>query len=366
MNMPIDRETLQHWLEQGEPVTVVDLQPEEAYREWRIPGSIHFDKYEALKAGDPAAMEDVELPEDRPVVTVCPRGKTSALAAEQLRARGYDAQSLAGGFRAWSLAWNAAEIALPSSPASVLQVRRTGKGCLSYLVASDGEAAVVDASVEPEVYLRLADEHGWRISAVVETHIQADHVSRSQTLAEQTGAALYLPAQERVSFPHTAVHDGDAIPVGRALLRALHTPGHTPESTSYLLDRDAVFTGDTLFLRGVGRPDLDASEGEAARRAGELHESLVRLSQLGDEVQVLPAHTSEPVPFDGAPLAATLSDVRERVDALRKSKQRFVDSVIAHLPPPPPNFDRIVELNEAGHVPDDPSELEAGANRCAA
>ena len=94
--------------------------------------------------GDPQALEKLDLPRDRPVVTICPRGKASALAAEQLQARGYDVRNLVGGLKAWSLAWNTAEMTLPDQAATVIQVRRTGKGCLSYLVGSDGETAVND------------------------------------------------------------------------------------------------------------------------------------------------------------------------------------------------------------------------------
>src|SRR3954447_3824449 len=106
-----------------------------------------------------------------PVVTVCGAGKVSLIAAEHLRARGFDARSLAGGMKAWSLAWNTAEVSLPDSAATVVQVRRTGKGCLSYLIGSDGEAAVVDASLAPDVYQNLAVEHGWEIRHVLDTHV---------------------------------------------------------------------------------------------------------------------------------------------------------------------------------------------------
>src|SRR5207237_2649672 len=168
--------------------------------------------------------------------------------AERLRARGLDAMSLEGGMRAWSLAWNTAEVPCPGSTARIVQLRRTGKGCLSDLGGSNGEAAVVEASLEPQIYDRLADERGWRIRTVLETHVHADHLSRARALAVDTGARLCLPATERVSFQYTPLKDGDIVRVGSAGLRVLHTPGHTPESACYLVDALALFTGAPLFL----------------------------------------------------------------------------------------------------------------------
>src|SRR5207244_1181298 len=107
-----------------------------------------------------------------------------------LQARGFEAFPLAGGMKAWSLAWNTAEIPAKDGSARILQIRRTGKGCLSYLVGSKAEALVIDASLPPEVYLELASRHGFRIRYVLDTHIHADHLSRGRSLAEQAGAIL--------------------------------------------------------------------------------------------------------------------------------------------------------------------------------
>ena len=120
--------TLRDMLESGERVTVVDVRKGEDYDEWSIPGSVHYDAYDALNAGDGRAMEGLELPDGAPVVTVCGRGRSSAVAAEQLRRQGHEAFSLEGGMQAWSLAWNTAEVPLPGARAEVIQVRRTGKG----------------------------------------------------------------------------------------------------------------------------------------------------------------------------------------------------------------------------------------------
>jgi glyoxylase-like metal-dependent hydrolase (beta-lactamase superfamily II) len=364
----IDVEELRRMLAERRPVTVLDVRKGEDRAEWAIPGSVHWDAYEALKAGDPAALDGLAIPIDLPVVTVCGAGKVSLTAMEQLRARGYDARSLAGGMKAWSLAWNSADVPLPSSAATVIQVRRTGKGCLSYLIGCDGEAAVIDASLPPAVYQELAAERGWVITHVLDTHVHADHLSRSPLLAAVTGATLHLPAQDRVAYRFDSVHDGDTLNIGGSQLVALRTPGHTLESTCYLLDGQALFTGDTLFLAGVGRPDLEASANEARERARLLHASLARLTALPDEILILPGHTSEPAPFDEAPIVATLAAVRERVAMLGLPELAFVTAILARIPPAPPNHAQIVALNEAGEVPDGDltvTDLEAGANRCA-
>ncbi len=124
----IEAMTLRDMLERGERVTVVDVRKEEDPAEWSIPGSVHVDAYDALNSGDDGAMEGMELPEGALVVTVCGRGRSSAVAAEQLRGQGYEALSLEGGMKAWSLVWNTAEVPLPGVSAEVMQMRRTGKG----------------------------------------------------------------------------------------------------------------------------------------------------------------------------------------------------------------------------------------------
>ena len=197
----VDVDRLRKMLEERRPVTVLDIRAVGDRSEWAIPGSIHVDAYEALKTGDPDALAGLEFPEGIPVVTVCGAGKTSMTAMEQLRLRGIKAWSLIGGMKAWSLAWNSAEVPVPGSDVTVVQVRRTGKGCLSYLVGHQGEAAVIDAALDPRIYVDLAAERGWAISHVLDTHVHADHLSRTRRLAELTGATLYLPVQNRSHTP---------------------------------------------------------------------------------------------------------------------------------------------------------------------
>jgi len=362
--MTADRITvgeLQELLAGGWPVTVLDVRPPSDV-DWEIPGAIHIDAYADLQSGRLGPLAELSLAQG-PVVTVCGVGRTAAIATELLRANGVETLTLDGGMRSWSLAWNSAQTTI--SGCEVIQVRRTGKGCLSYIVESDSETVVIDASVEPKVYVRLIRERGWRLVAVADTHIHADHFSRSRRLAHLESAALLLPAQDRAQYPFRPVADGDRIAFGSSALVAMRTPGHTDESTTYVIDNTAAITGDTLFLNSVGRPDLEGGRQERASRARLLYTSVSRLLQLPEATQVFPGHVSEAIPFDGRMLGTTVGTIRDSVALTRLDSGEFVEAVLARIPPSPPNHSRIVEFNQRGELPEDPSELEAGANRCA-
>lgn len=364
--LEITVEELRRLLERGEQIAILDVRSAADRNEWFIPGSVHRDIYDSLRSGRRDVVDDLPIPSGLPLVVVCNRGRTSMLAVSLLRERGVPAVSLKGGMQAWSLAWNLARVPLEGNDAEVLQIRRTGKGCLSYLVGSAGEAAVIDASVDPGVYVGLARELGWRITKVLDTHIHADHLSRSRLLASTTGAALYLPEQGRAKFAFQPVRDGEILALGNIRLEVLATPGHTFESVCYLAGGRALCTGDTLFLNSVGRPDLAArADEETTKRAALLYRSLLRLLELPPETAVLPGHTANPVAFDGIPRVATLGEVLGRIDLLHQGEPEFVAAVLARIPPPPSNHLKIVSLNERGEWVDDPTILETGGNRCA-
>ena len=363
----ITADELRRRLESDRPVTVIDIRPTAEFAEWHVPGSRNVPAYEALKQGDPGPISDLSFSKGEPVVTVCGAGKTSRAAARLLREEGKIAYSLDGGLRSWSLAWNTAETFFSEAAAQVIQIRRTGKGCLSYLIGSKGEALAVDPSLAPEIYESLAQKQDWDISGVLDTHVHADHLSRARQLAGQTGAALYLPEQDRISYPFRSLQEGDEVSVGSAVVKVLHTPGHTPESMTYQLGSSALFTGDTLFPGGVGRPDLDASEEQASKKARQLYQSLQRLAGLQGDMLVLPGHASRPVPFDGKLIGSSLRQVTRAVRAFEWPESRFVGKITDRLPPAPPNHETVVKCNENGQLPgeQDRMDLEAGANRCA-
>jgi hydroxyacylglutathione hydrolase len=237
-------------------------------------------------------------------------------------------------------------------------------GCLahaSYLIGSEGLAAVVDPQRDVGIYLETAAEHGLRIEHVVETHLHADFVSGHQELAMKTGATIYLGEGSGATFPHRAVRDGDTVAFGRCRLEFLQTPGHTPESVSIVvhdLDRGsdpvAVLTGDTLFIGDVGRPDLAESHTHQ-ELAGELYDSLHgKLLALPDSVAVYPAHGAGSM--CGRNISADRSSTigRERAAnyALQPMpRERFIEMMTHDLPPRPEYFARDVDANRHGAAP---------------
>ncbi len=173
-------------------------------------------------------------------------------------------------------------------------------GCLahaSYMLGSEGEAAVVDPQRDVEIYLKAADQQGLKIRHIFETHLHADFVSGHLELAKRTGAKIYIGAQAGATFPHIALQDGSEVRFGKLRITALETPGHTPEGVCLVVtdeeksqDPWAVLTGDTLFIGDVGRPDLSKSH-TPQQLAGMMYDSLHgKLIKLSDDVLVYPAH----------------------------------------------------------------------------
>jgi len=237
-------------------------------------------------------------------------------------------------------------------------------GCLahaSYMIGSEGVAAVIDPQRDVDIYLETARENGLEIRYVIETHLHADFVSGHGELAARTGAAIYLGARAGASFPHVGVRDGDELRFGRCVLKFVDTPGHTMESVSILvtdMDRSpepfAVFTGDTLFVGDVGRPDL-AKDVTPEQLAGHLFDSLFdKLLKLDDAVQVYPAHGAGSLCGRqlGQERYTTIGRERSTNYALQvTNKQEFVRRLITDLPPRPDYFAQDVELNRQGAQP---------------
>lgn len=235
-------------------------------------------------------------------------------------------------------------------------------GCLahaSYMVGSEGWAAVVDPRRDVEVYLEEAEAQGLTIGHVLLTHLHADFVAGHVELARRSGARMYVSSKAGAKFPHVPVAEGDEIRFGSVTIRALETPGHTPESLCYLLfDREqsaepvAVLTGDTLFVGDVGRPDLLGSTMPASELAGMLYDSLHRkLLALPEAVKVYPAH--------GAGSLCGRNISQETSSTIGREKQfnyacqpmtraQFIELVTVDLPEAPGYFGRDAQINREG------------------
>jgi hydroxyacylglutathione hydrolase len=233
------------------------------------------------------------------------------------------------------------------------QVLHEDLGCASYVVADDGEAAVIDPKWEIEDYLALAEDNGFEITHILETHNHADHVSGKGRLAKATGAVIHIPAEAGVHFEHSPIADGDTVRIGEITITAVATPGHRPEHTSYTVADRArgaepwlVITGDSLFVGDLARPDLAVEPDEGARG---LYSSVHRLLELDDFAEVWPGHIGGSL-CGGAGMSekpGTTIGFERRFNRLLKlvDENEFVGELTADLAPQPPNFKRIVELN---------------------
>jgi glyoxylase-like metal-dependent hydrolase (beta-lactamase superfamily II)/rhodanese-related sulfurtransferase len=233
----------------------------------------------------------------------------------------------------------------------------------SYLIGSDGEAAVVDPQRDVEQYLSEAAARNLRIKYVVETHLHADFVSGHRELAARAGAEIVFGRRAGAAVPHLAVSDGDVLEVGRVRLRVLETPGHTPESISLLVTDTQtpaappkVLTGDTLFIGDVGRPDLAGSRGYTPEQmAGMLYDSLHgKLLRLADETEVYPAHGAGSMCGRNISkeTSSTIGEQRRTNYALREmSREEFVRLMTIDLPEAPAYFPKDAEINRAGAAP---------------
>jgi len=371
-NREISSGELKAKLEAGDVLEIVDIRETDAYHEWHIPGSTNVPVTNALKSRQDHALTDRagSLPKDRPIVTVCRAGVISQRATAVLDSLGFDVASLTGGMRSWGAVWTEVRIPLAKyAGASLIQVRRNGKGCLSYVLGSKGEAVVVDPSVSSEAYMQIAEREGLTIQRVLETHVHADHLSRARDLCRLTGAELVLAKNDRVTFDYTSVSDGDVLTVDDLQVRVLATPGHTGESVCYLVEEELLLSGDTLFVDAVGRPDLEHGDHGANSLARTLYASLRQrlLGRVPDEVAIYPAHHGKPIGFDGRPVRSTVGELRSGLDLLDRGEEEFVAQVLGSLSAKPPNHERIIAINEGRERLDvDPLDVEAGPNRCAA
>ena len=375
----MDPVVLHDALEGPAPPLVLDVRNEDEFARWRVESrgaveTLNLPYFGFLEDEDAAvarvrAWADRHGGAARGIAVICAKGGSSEFVAEALAGHGVAAQSVDGGM----VAWGRASVCRPVAARAVRawQVQRFGKGCLSYLLASGDDAVVVDPHRDVDLYRRLLDERRLRLRAVVDTHLHADHVSGGRALASAAGASYHASASDfdGAKFAYEPVADGARIRAGKLELTPLvllHTPGHTPGSTSLAVADELLLTGDTLFVGSVGRPDL---AGHAAEWARDLWDTLHRrLAEVGDAALVLPAHTAGAAEAreDGV-VAAALGTLRRDNAAMRSAQDDFVRVAATSLPPAPAEYARIREINLAPQsaADDELDAVELGKNQCA-
>ena len=400
----IEPEDLKKKIDNDENIFLLDVRTPQEYEAWRI----SYDKYvnpklipvDRLFVSDPILLK--EIPKDKEIVTVCAHGNRSLIAANILNQLGYNVKSVKGGMAGWNKVYDAAEIPVPKeAPFKIWQIRRISKGCMGYIISSkeDKLAAVIDPSREIyEAFLKTAKDNELQITKLLDTHQHADHVSgivkliktitTTETNVEQTFA--YFSSLEEYDASSSPlknivyVKDGDRIDIGnKVTLRAIYTPGHTNGSMSFLIEytlRDNnknnindknlkysyLFTGDTLFVDGVGRPDLRDQSIKFAELLYDTYHS--KILQLDDDTVILPAH------FNGTsialkhtvPILQTLGTIKKKIKFLSMDRKEFIQYINDTVPPRPMNYRTIISINKQ-MLPYDEIEmpdLEAGPNSC--
>lgn len=356
----------------NEKLFILDVRNADAFEDWKIDGHkfeyLNIPYYELLDG-----VEDIlpKIPVDKDVLVVCAKEGSSLMVAEMLSEVGRTVAYLEGGMKTWSEYLEPIKVGDLTGGGELYQFVRLGKGCLSYMVISEGEAAIIDAVRFTDAFTSFAENKNVKIKYVFDTHLHADHISGGRHIAATTGATYYLPPKdaEEVVFDYTPLLDGTTVQVGASKIDvgAIYSPGHTIGSTSFVVDSKYLLTGDILFIDSIGRPDL---AGLAEDWVGDLRETLYkRYRELSDDLIVLPAHFMiiDELNEDGT-VAKHLGRLFAENHGLNiKDEAEFRSVVTEHLPPQPNAYQEIRQVNMGKITPtqDEQTEMEIGPNRCA-
>ena len=404
-NQEIDPEELKKKIDNNENIFLLDVRTPQEYEAWRISYEKHNNPklipVDRLFMNDPTLFK--EIPKEKEIFTVCAHGQRSMIAAKILHQLGYNVKSVKGGMAGWNKVYDVAEIPVQKeTPFKIWQIRRISKGCIGYIISSKKgkTATVIDPSSEIyESFLKITQNNELQITQLLDTHQHADHVSGIvklfKTITTETNmekVRLYFSSLEDYDTSKKLlkniiyVKDGDKIDIDdKVTLRAIHTPGHTNGSMSFIIeyspndnnnnnihDKNStnsyyLFTGDTLFVDGVGRPDLrDQAKKFAELLYNTYHTTIL---QLPDDTVVLPAHfNGRSIALKhGVPILETLGTIKKRVKLLSMNKDEFINYIADTVEPRPGNYRTIISINKK-MLPHDEIEmrdLEAGPNSCA-
>jgi len=363
----ISAEDLKERLDNDAVAFLFDLRNIDEFESWRIEGRSAIETLNIPQirfVGEEERHLDL-FPKDRQIIAVCAHGDSSRYAASLLREKGYDALSLEGGMDAWSEYYEVHRIC--EDPV-IHQFYRVAKGCLSYLIASGEDAVVIDAVRHTDRVLGAAASGNLKIRTVLETHLQADHISGGRDISGRTGAAYCIHPGDcaGASFAYLPLTAGQVIPCGKSSIEVIPSPGHTPGSTSFLLDNKFLFSGDIIMKSSIGRPDLG---GKADEWAALLYNTLFHVyPRLDDSTVVLPSHAASSREQDAqGAITTTLGRVRSESDLFKmKELDRFIGFVKSSLLENPERYQEIRKVNLGLSAPEEArkKELEIGKNLC--
>jgi glyoxylase-like metal-dependent hydrolase (beta-lactamase superfamily II) len=371
-------------LRAGDPFVVLDVRARDEFERWRVTApsvetrhASHAKFVAAGVTGDVTARaRDLGLDRSDRVVVACGHGAASDEVAGLLVDAGFDAANLTGGMAAWADLLVATPAPGPDDP-TVVQYRRPSSGCLSHLVVSGDEAAVVDPlRAFAGRYAADAADHGADVAFAVDTHVHADHASGVTALAARTDATAVLPARATDrgldrSVDARLLGPDETLAVGETTLAAAPLPGHTTEMTGLRLAREGasvLFCGDSVFVDAVARPDLEAGDEGAPALAARLYETLHdRIFALPDETLLLPGHYATPDAAADGLVGTSVGAARDR-SLFGLDREAFVERVTGSLGARPANYERLVAVNLGRESVDEETatKLELGPNSCAA
>lgn len=356
-----------------EETLILDVRNTDEFDDWKIEGRkvevINEPYFNLLDGVGPIAEK---LNKDQEIIVVCAKGGSSEMVADLLEEAGFtNVYSLEGGMKAWSEYLEPVKVSDLSDGGGIYQFVRLGKGCLSYFIESNGEAAIVDTARMTDIYEQFAEERGLQIKHLIDTHLHADHISGGRKLADKVGGTYYLPAKDatEATFHYRPVEEGNDIKVGNTTVKVqpIYSPGHTIGSTSFIVDDKYLLTGDILFVRSIGRPDL---AGKAEDWVKDLRHTLYsRYKAISEDLIVLPAHYSFAEELgEGGKVSARLGDLYEENAGLQVDDEgEFRKMVTENLPRQPNAYEDIRKINMGKINPDleEQKEMEIGPNRCA-
>ncbi len=373
----ITAEELIREIETGSAIQVLDVRAPHHLDSGRI-DLLPEDRFFNMASSKIVALDDVAdvgIDKDRPVAVVCGHGNSSGHIATFLEERGYHARSVRGGMAAWMNSAYLRPLPAPTGFDHLIQYDRVGKGSLAYLLISDGKALVIDPARNWQAYVDGTADLGAQIVAVADTHVHADYISGASDMANALNVPYYLhPADNRHVYEGTQgklnitpVDDGMVIEIGKGMIAAFHTPGHTLGSTTFLVGETAAFSGDFLFVKSIGRPDLG---GQVDTWSAMLWKSVVRAKQiLPADIMIYPAHySSDSERQDDRSIGATFEAICQSNAPLQvHSEKEFTGWVQSHVASFPEAYRKIKIINVGllDVTPEEAEELEVGKSECA-